>query len=109
MPRPKGSKNKTKNANIDYAVAIAEKESEKTSVNAEIENLVGVIADAKEELKAKKKQLKAIDKKIEFLTTAKENAEKYAVEQAKKDEAIEVVKQALAQGTTVDEILELLK
>ena len=109
MARPKGSKNKVKDANIDYAAAITEKESEKAEVNAEVENLIGVIAESKEELKAKKKQLKSIDKKIEFLKTAKEAADKYAEEQARNAEAIEVVKKALAQGTTADEILELLK
>lgn len=109
MPRPKGSKNKTKDTNIDYASAIAEKESEKAGVNSEIENLVGVIAESKEELKAKRKQLKSIDKKIEFLKTAKEAADKYAAEQARNNEAVEIVKQALDQGMTVDDILGLLK
>ena len=66
MPRPKGSKNKTKTvkATVDFAAQIAEKQSAKEAAAAEIASITANIDALKADLKAKKAELKSIDKEI---------------------------------------------
>ena len=83
MPRPKGSKNKTKTvkATVDFAAQIAEKQSAK----------------------------EAIDKEIARIEAKKVKAETKAAESAKKAEAEDVLKKLLASGVSADDILAKLK
>ena len=83
MPRPKGSKNKTKTvkATVDFAAQIAEKQSAKEAAAAEIARI-----EAK-----------------------KVKAETKAAESAKKAEAEDVLKKLLASGVSADDILAKLK
>ena len=83
MPRPKGSKNKTKTvkATVDFAAQIAEKKAE----------------------------LKSIDKEIARIEAKKVKAETKAAESAKKAEAEDVLKKLLASGVSADDILAKLK
>ena len=94
MPRPKGSKNKTKTvkATVDFAAQIAEKQSAKEA-----------------DLKAKKAELKSIDKEIARIEAKKVKAETKAAESAKKAEAEDVLKKLLASGVSADDILAKLK
>ena len=66
MPRPKGSKNKTKTvkATVDFAAQIAEKQSAKEAAAAEIASITANIDALKADLKTKKAELKSIDKEI---------------------------------------------
>ena len=75
MPRPKGSKNKTKTvkATVDFAAQIAEKQSAKEAAAAEIESITANIDALKTDLKTKKTELKSIDKEITRIEAQKEN------------------------------------
>lgn len=63
MPRPKGSKNKVKSttAQLDYDTLIAEKSSSKETLVADIATLEENLTSIREELKAKKSELKKLD------------------------------------------------
>lgn len=109
MPRPKGSKNKVKDPGIDWDLSIGEAQGAREATVAEIEEITNKIAALKTDLKNCKKELKSIDNRIASMEKKKAAAEQKAAEEAKKTEATELVKKALASGYTVDNILELLK
>ena len=111
MPRPKGSKNKTKTAKatVDFAVQIAEKQSAKEATAAEIASITANIDTLKADLKTKKAELKSIDKEIARIEAKKVKAETKAAESAKKAEAEDVLKKLLASGVSADDILAKLK
>ena len=111
MPRPKGSKNKPKTvkATVDFAAQIAEKQSAKEAVTAEIASITVNIDTLKADLKTKKTELKSIDKEIARLEAKKAKADAKATENAKKAEAESVLKKLLAEGVSADEILAKLK
>ena len=109
MPRTKGSKNKPKTVIADFATQIAEKQSAKEALTAEIASITVNIDTLKADLKEKKASLKAIDKEIVKLEAKKEKADAKAAEEAKKAEAEAVLKKLLAEGMSADEILAKLK
>ena len=109
MPRTKGSKNKPKTVIADYASQIAEKQSAREALSAEIASITANIDSLKADLKEKKASLKAIDKEIVKLEVKKEKADAKAAEEAKKAEAESVLKKLLAEGMSADEILAKLK
>lgn len=110
MPRAKGSKNRIPmSVNTDYAALISEKNTAAESLAQEItalgENIAALVADRK----AKKIELKKLNKDIAKLTEKKAAADAAAAEAAKKAEAENVVKKLLASGMSADEIIEALK
>lgn len=109
MPRTKGSKNKPKTMTADFATQIAEKQSAKEALTAEIASITVNIDTLKADLKEKKASLKAIDKEIVKLEAKKEKADAKAAEETKKAEAESVLKKLLAEGMSADEILAKLK
>ena len=110
MPRTKGSKNRPKtNITKDYAIQIAEKQSAREALAAEIASITANIDSLKTDLKEKKVSLKAIDKEIVKLEAKKAKADAKAAEEAKKAEAESVLKKLLAEGMSADEILAKLK
>ena len=109
MPRTKGSKNKPKTVIADYAAQIAEKQSAREALSAEIVSITANIDSLKADLKEKNASLKAIDKEIVKLEAKKEKADAKAAEEAKKEEAESVLKKLLAEGMSADEILAKLK
>ena len=111
MPRPKGSKNKSKTvkATVDFAAQITEKQAEKEAAAAEIASITANIDALKADLKAKKAELKSIDKEIARIEAKKVKAETKAAESAKRAEAEDVLKKLLASGVSADEILAKLK
>ncbi len=109
MPRTKGSKNKPKTTTADFATQIAEKQSAKEALTAEIASITANIDTLKDDLKEKKASLKAIDKEIVKLEAKKAKADTKAAEEAKKAEAEVVLKKLLAEGMSADEILAKLK
>ena len=96
MPRTKGSKNKPKTVTADFATQIAEKQSEKEALTAEIASITANIETLKADLKEKKSALKKAEKEVATL-------------EAKKAEAESVLKKLLAEGMSADEILAKLK
>ena len=111
MPRPKGSKNKPKTVKttIDFVAQLAEKQSAKEAVSAEIASITANIDALKADLKTKKAALKSIDKEIARIEAKKIKAETKAAESAKKAEAENVLKKLLASGVSADNILAKLK
>ena len=109
MPRTKGSKNKPKAMIADFASQIAEKQSAREALSAEIASVIANIDSLKADLKEKKASLKAIDKEIAKLEAKKAKADAKAAEEAKKAEAESVLKKPLAKGMSADEILAKLK
>ncbi len=109
MPRTKGSKNRSKTVTADFATQIAEKQSAKKALTAEIASITANIDTLKADLKEKKASLKAIDKEIVKLEAKKAKADAKAAEDAKKAEAEDVLKKLLASGVSADEILAKLK
>ena len=111
MPRPKGSKNKPKTVKetVDFVAQIAEKQSAKEAVSAEIASITTNIDALKADLKAKKAELKSIGKEIARIEVKKVKAETKVAESAKKAEAEDVLKKLLASGLRADEILAKLK
>ena len=108
MPRTKGSKNKPKMVTADFATQIAEKQSAKEVLSAEIASIAANIDTLKVDLKEKKVSLKAIDRDIVKLEAKKAKADAKAAEEAKKTEAESVLKKLLAEGMSADEILAKL-
>ena len=109
MPRTKGSKNKPKTVTADFATQIAEKQSAKEALTAEIASIAANIDTLKADLKAKKAALKKAEKEVSILEAKKARAETKAAEEAKKAEAEAVLRKLLATGMSAGEILEKLK
>ena len=109
MPRTKGSKNKPKTVTADFATQIAEKQTAKEALTAEIASITANIDDLKADLKAKKAALKKVEKELAKLEDKKAATDQKAAEAAKKTEAEDLVKKLLAEGVSADEILAKLK
>lgn len=109
MPRTKGSKNKLKTVTADFATQIAEKQSAKEALAAEIASITANIDTLKADLKVKKTALKKAEKELTTLEAKKAKAEAKAAEEAKKAEAEAVLKKLLASGMSADDILTKLK
>ena len=109
MPRTKGSKNKPKTVTADFTTQIAEKQSAKDALTAEIASITANMDSLKADLKEKKTALKSAEKEVAKLEAKKAKADAKAAEEAKKAEAESVVKKLLASGVSADEILEKLK
>ena len=95
MPRTKGSKNKLKTVTADFATQIAEKQSAKEALTAEIASITANIDTLKADLKVKKAALKKVEKEVEMLEAKKAKADAKAAEDA--------------EGMSADEILAKLK
>lgn len=110
MPRPKGSKNKSKVLDgVDYAAQIAEKNVAAESLAQEIEELGNNIGALNADRKAKHAELNKLNKEIAKLEKKKAVADQKIAEAAKKAEAEDVLKKLLSSGVSADEILEKLK
>ena len=71
MPRTKGSKNKPKTVTADFATQIAEKQSAKEALTAEIASITANIDTLKADLKEKKTALKKVEKRSGILGSEK--------------------------------------
>ena len=109
MPRTKGSKNRPKTVTADFAMQIAERQSAKEALTAEIASITANIDTLKADLKVKKSALKKAEKEVASLEAKKVKADAKAAEEAKKAEAEDVLKKLLASGVSADEILAKLK
>jgi Skp family chaperone for outer membrane proteins len=77
MPRTKGSKNKPKTVTADFATQIAEKQSAKEALTAEIASITANIDTLKADLKEKKTALKKTQKEVATLEAKKAKADAY--------------------------------
>ena len=69
MPRTKGSKNRPKTVTADFATQIAEKQSAKEALTAEIASITANIDTLKADLKVKKSALKKAEKEVDRKST----------------------------------------
>ena len=83
MPRTKGSKNKPKTMTADFATQIAEKQSAKEALAAEIASITANIDTLKADLKEKKTALKKAEKEVASLEAKKAKADAKATEEAR--------------------------
>ena len=92
MPRPKGSKNKTKKmaATKDYAALISEKQAEKEAIAEEV-NAINT------------------EKEIAKLEKQRADMEAALAEEEKKEELNETLQKLMDSGMSAAEILEKLK
>lgn len=111
MPRPKGSKNKKKatTASTDYAALIAEKQTAKAELTAQVESKNEQLAALKAELKELNRQVKSLDKEIAKLETAQAVQEAAQAEEAKKVELENVLQQLMSEGVSAQDILDKLQ
>lgn len=110
MPRPKGSKNKTKVLDgVDYAAQIAEKNAAAESVTQEIAAIGDNIAVLTADRKAKHAELNKLNKEIAKLEKKKAIADQKIAAELNRKKAEDIVANALASGMTAEEIAELLK
>ena len=105
MPRPKGSKNKSKAAKTDFAAAIEAKAAEKTQLEQNISETLDQINSLKAQLKANRASLKAAEKAIDKLESKKASADAKAAMDAQKNELESTIQKLLADGMSMDEIL----
>ena len=77
MPRTKGSKNKPKTVTADFATQIAEKQSAKEALTAEIASITANIDTLKADLKVKKAVLKKAEKEVATLEAKKAKADPF--------------------------------
>ncbi len=108
MPRPKGSKNKSKAAKTDFAAAIEAKAAEKTQLEQNISETLNQINSLKAQLKANRAALKAAEKAIDKLESKKASADAKAAMDAQKNELDSAVEKLLADGMSMDDILGIL-
>ena len=85
MPRTKGSKNKPKTVTADFTTQIAEKQSAKDALTAEIASITANMDSLKADLKEKKASLNAIDKEIVKLEAKKGEGRCQSCRRSKKD------------------------
>lgn len=112
MPRPKGSKNKTKLSSIsttNFDALIAEKSSSKEALVADIAALEENLTSLKADLKAKKAELKKLDTELGKLEEQKAAFDAAEAEAAKKAELEETIQKLMADGVSAAEILEKLR
>lgn len=109
MPRPKGS---TKIANMSVAELegrISAATEKKQKLEEDAASVQAKIAEQKATIKEIQKEIKKEEKEIEKLTAQIEVAKEREKVAAQKEEAQNVVGELLAQGMTMDEILELAR
>ena len=85
MPRTKGSKNKPKTVTADFATQIAEKQSAKEALTAEIASITANIDTLKADLKEKKTALKKTQKEVATLEAKKSEGRCQSCRRSEKD------------------------
>lgn len=113
MPRPKGSKNKKNRIETVVPVVAANEMEEQIALKNEVEEQIVVLENEMEaikmQLKAKKSELKDIEKKIVYLEE-KAAAEARAKAEAERQAAVSaVISELYSSGLTAEEILAKLK
>ena len=108
MPRPKGSKSKSKTTKKDFAAAIEAKAAEKAQLEQNISETLDQINALKAQLKANRAALKATEKVIAKLEAKKASADAKATLEAQKTELDSAVEKLLADGMSMDDILGIL-
>ena len=111
MPRPKGSKNKKKllaadGVNIDEL--ITQRNEAKGALEAERDEVAAVVAEQTAKLKALKADIKKLDKELVLLEEQKAAAEAAEAAKAAKEALQGKIDELLAQGKSLEDIMNML-
>ena len=110
MSRPKGSKNKkTLMKESGLGSQISEKKAAAAELEKQQEAILSAIASSQEKLKEVKKNLKSLNRDIAKLEAKQLEAETAASVAAKAKELHATIDKLIAEGGSVDEIMEKLK
>ena len=110
MPRPKGSKNRktlVKNGSIEEQ--IAQKTAERAALEAEQTGVQAILAENTAKLKAVRKSIKALDRQIAALHAKKSEIEAAAAVSARQQEIQDAIQALVAEGKSLDDILDMLR
>ena len=111
MPRPKGSKNKKKRIAVEgmsVEELIAQRTEAKAALEAERDEVAAVAAEQKARLKALKSDIRKLDKELAQLEAQKAAAEAATAAEAAKAALQVKIDELLAQGKTLDDIMNML-
>lgn len=110
MARPKGSKNKKKfiNGDLPLEELIAQRAEAKAALEAERDELAAAVAEQNAKLKEFKSQIKKLDKELSALEEQKTVAAAAAAATAAKEAVQSRVEALLAEGKSLDDIMNLL-
>ena len=109
MPRPKGSKNKKTVAALGVDQQITELNAQKLELETAQAAVIALIAENNAKLKANKKDIKTIEKKIMKLEAKKAQADAAAAAKLMQEEVQKRVAELAAEGKSLEDILEKLK
>ena len=110
MPRPKGSKNKKKLVPADSIEALlAQRAEAKAALEVERDEVAAELAEQKAKLKELNTEIKKIDKELANLEEQKAAAEAAAAAQAAKDTVQNKVAELMAQGLSLEDIMNKLE
>ena len=110
MPRPKGNKNKnTKKSVVDFTAQIEERKAAKADLENEQETILSVIKSNQEHLKDVKREIRSVEKEIAKLEAKKAEADAAAAAALIQEVVQTRIAALVAEGKTIEEILEMLK
>lgn len=110
MSRPKGSKNKkTLLSEAQLGDRILEQKAVKAKLEKEEQQLLSAIDKKREQLKEKRRELRAAERQLRTLLERKAQADAEAAKAAQKQEIEKVVSSLVSSGKSAEEILDLLK
>lgn len=109
MPRPKGSKNRKKLVPAENLDAlIAQKQEENAALEAQRDEVAAVVAEHTANLKAIKAELKKADRELAGLEAQKAAVEAAAAAAAAKEAVQAKIDELMAQGKSLEDIMNLL-
>ena len=109
MARPKGSKTKKAGAATGIDAQIAELGAQKLDLETAQAAIIASIAESNSLLKENKKEIKAVEKKILKLEAKKAEAETAAKVAEMEGEIQKRINALVADGSSLEDILEKLK
>ena len=110
MSRPKGSKNKKsleKNAGIEEQ--LAQKTAERSALEAEQSGIQAILEENSARQKLLRRSIRTLDRQIAGLQARKAEIEAAAAVSAKQQEIQDTIQMLVAEGKSLDEILEMLR
>ena len=110
MARPKGSKNRDSSGKtMSIGEQLAKKTAERSALETELAGIQAILEENSAKQKAVRKSIKALDRQIAALQAKKAEIEAAEVVSAKQKEIQEAILSLIAEGKTLDEILEMLR
>ncbi len=106
MGRPKGSKNKVKNAALKSETTV---EEQIAAVKEQMEVLSSAVAELSAEIREKKKQIGSSKKELSGLLMLQEQMKRAEEDAIRQEQAKQIADAFLASGKTVEDVLPLLE